>query len=95
VEDAAIIFEVSKEILEYIQTPQYNNFFKQFDKKLTKNLLKRCVIDPLATLVSSHPIKDKALIVALNNLLEELMSVNQLLTPNLKDWLREPLKKYI
>ena len=36
------------DIIEYIQCPQYNNFFKEFDKKLTKNILKRCIIEPFA-----------------------------------------------
>jgi len=36
------------QIIEYIQTPQYNNFFKEFDKKLSKNVLKRCVVDPFS-----------------------------------------------
>lgn len=35
-------------IIDYIGSPQYNNFFKEFDKKLTKNLLKRCIVDPFA-----------------------------------------------
>ena len=36
------------EIIEYIQSPTYNNFFKDFDKKLTKNILKRCIVEPFA-----------------------------------------------
>ena len=34
------------DIIEYVKSPQFNNFFKEYDKKLTKNVLKRCVIDP-------------------------------------------------
>ena len=33
-------------IMDYSQSPQFANFFKAFDKKLSKNVLKRCVIDP-------------------------------------------------
>lgn len=36
------------DIIEYIQSPSYNNFFKEFDKKLTKNILKRCIVEPFA-----------------------------------------------
>ena len=34
--------------IDYVQTAQYNNYFKEFDKKLTKNILKRCVVEPFA-----------------------------------------------
>jgi len=34
-------------ILEYSESPSYKNYFAKFDKKLTKNLVKRCVVEPL------------------------------------------------
>ena len=34
------------EIIDYVKSPQFNNFYREFDKKLTKNVLKRCVVDP-------------------------------------------------
>ncbi len=41
-----IYIQLMTDIIEYVQSPQYNNFFKEFDKKLTKNILKRCVVEP-------------------------------------------------
>jgi deoxyhypusine synthase len=34
------------QIVKYLSTPSYNNYFKVHDKKLTKNTIKRCVVDP-------------------------------------------------
>ena len=35
-------------IMDYCQSTQFANFFKAFDRKLTKNVLKRCVVDPFS-----------------------------------------------
>ena len=35
-----------KEIVEYLHSPHYINMFKKYDKKLTKNMVKRCIIEP-------------------------------------------------
>ena len=32
--------------MKYLSTPSYTNYYKVHDKKLTKNTIKRCVIDP-------------------------------------------------
>ena len=34
------------EIVQFLHSPLYHNFFKSKDKKLTKNMVKRCVVDP-------------------------------------------------
>ena len=39
------------QLIEYIQEPQYTNFYKNYDKKLTKNILKRCVVDLFSSIV--------------------------------------------
>ena len=94
-------------IMDYCQSPQFANFFKAFDKKLTKNVLKRCVIDPFTERVMKKPIspdqKDEIEILAqdpqvidqINEVLKKLISINAVLTNNLKDWLCSPLVKYI
>ena len=38
--------------MSYIKEPQYANFFKNFDKKLTKNIMKRCVVDVFAIVMA-------------------------------------------
>ena len=37
--------EIMIELIEYIQTPAYINYFQNYDKKLTKNILKRCIVE--------------------------------------------------
>ena len=37
-----------EEIIDYVETPQFKMFFQKFDKKLRKNVIKRCAINPLA-----------------------------------------------
>jgi len=32
-------------IVEYLHSPHYINMFKKYDKKLTKNMIKRCVVE--------------------------------------------------
>ena len=46
VKNLAEYLDLMIKIMDYCQSPQFANFFKAFDKKLTKNVLKRCVIDP-------------------------------------------------
>lgn len=38
--------DLQRQIVAYLQTPSYVNFYKCHDKKLTKNTIKRCVIEP-------------------------------------------------
>ena len=39
---------VMNEIIEFVKCPQFKNYYKTYDKKLTKNVLKRCLVDPLS-----------------------------------------------
>ena len=48
------------DIIEYVQSPQYNNFFKEFDKKLTKNILKRCVVEPFNERIMKKCLRSKS-----------------------------------
>ena len=36
------------QIVEWVDSPQYKNFFKEFDRKLSKNVLKRCIVEPFS-----------------------------------------------
>ena len=77
------------------------------DKKLTKNILKRCIVDPICErlLKQQHNVDEAAaseieafygsnskVLQAFNRVLVSLSQVNSLLTPNLKEWLALPLK---
>lgn len=37
-----------EQIIDYVATPQFKNFFREFDKKLHKNVIKRCAVLPLS-----------------------------------------------
>ena len=37
---------LQRQIIAYLKTPQYVNYYKSQDKKLTKNTVKRCVLEP-------------------------------------------------
>ena len=37
---------LQRQIVAYLHTPQYVNYYKSQDKKLTKNTVKRCVLEP-------------------------------------------------
>jgi hypothetical protein len=60
-----------------------------------KNMLKRCVIDPICQLISTARTFSHNEVAIINTILKKLLAINQLLTPHLKDWLREPVKLYI
>ena len=36
-----------KECLDLVESETYSNLFGAFDKKLRKNVIKRCVVEPL------------------------------------------------
>ena len=38
--------KLMKQIVEFMHSPLYINMFKNKDKKLTKNMIKRCVVEP-------------------------------------------------
>lgn len=38
--------KLQRQIVAYLHTPAYINYYKCHDKKLTKNTVKRCVIEP-------------------------------------------------
>jgi len=63
--------ELMNSIIDYVKSAQFNNFFKEFDKKLTKNVLKRCVIDPFTERImkkaSSPEEKDELEILVVAN----------------------------
>ena len=40
--------ELMEKVIDYTETPQFKLFFAKFDKKLRKNVIKRCAIIPLA-----------------------------------------------
>lgn len=37
-----------RKLVEFLTTAAYHNYFKKYDKKLTKNIVKRCVIEPFS-----------------------------------------------
>ena len=45
-----------REILEYVQSPQFAQFFANFDRKIRKNVVKRCVVQPLTKRILAPPI---------------------------------------
>ena len=99
------------DIIEYIQSPQYHNFFKEFDKKLTKNILKRCVVEPFNDRImkkSQRPNSEGNMVEAtevefcpedtiemLNTLLKELFKIDKFISNSLKEWISVPLVAYI
>jgi hypothetical protein len=38
--------QLMRDIVGYLQTPTFINFYKKYDKKLTKNMAKRCIVEP-------------------------------------------------
>jgi hypothetical protein len=44
-----------KDCLDFLDSPLFHNYFGSFDKKLRKNIIKRCVVEPLIELVFSSP----------------------------------------
>ena len=38
--------KLQAQIVAFLNTPTYNNYFKKNDKKLTKNTIKRCIVEP-------------------------------------------------
>ena len=80
-------------VLEFVQSVQFNNFYKCFDKKLTKNIWKRCIVDPFDCVdFSAFSPKD---VQVVNKVLAKILEAHNLLTQNLKDWLRDPVRKYV
>ena len=43
-------------LIEFIQGPQFAQFFANFDRKLRKNVVKRCIVLPLTKRVLAPPI---------------------------------------
>ena len=44
-----------REALDFLETPTFNNFYGKFDKKLRKNVVKRCAVEPLIERIFSPP----------------------------------------
>jgi len=44
-----------REALDFLETPLFNNFYAKFDKKLRKNVVKRCAVEPLIERIFSPP----------------------------------------
>ena len=40
--------DLMEKVIDYVETPQFLLFFAKFDKKLKKNVIKRCAVVPLA-----------------------------------------------
>lgn len=38
-----------RHLAEFLITPAYINYFKKYDKKLSKNLVKRCIVEPFTS----------------------------------------------
>ena len=43
-----------EDVVLFIYTPQFLNTFAEFDKKVLKNLVKRCLIEPFATRITGE-----------------------------------------
>lgn len=54
------MLEIMSEIMDYLQTPGYQNYFAQYDKKLTKNVLKRCIVEVIAERILCKKFNEKA-----------------------------------
>lgn len=55
-----------KEILEFVETPLFKANFSKFDRKLSKNIIKRCAVDPLCSLFTKDcfdTVQDKSLMI--------------------------------
>ena len=39
---------LQRQVVAFLRTPTYANYFKALDKKLTKNTIKRCVVEPFS-----------------------------------------------
>ena len=37
---------LQRQIVAYLHSPAYVNYYKGSDKKLTKNMVKRCILEP-------------------------------------------------
>jgi hypothetical protein len=44
-----------RDCLDFLDSPLFHNYFGSFDKKLRKNIIKRCVVEPLIELVFCSP----------------------------------------
>ena len=40
--------------VEFLHTPTYINYYKNYDRKLTKNMVKRCVVEPFSNKFMKH-----------------------------------------
>ena len=80
--------------------------FQKQDKKLTKNILKRCIVEPLVERLLSKQVNDGSQLVteiealygdsidiiqSFTRVLLALMRSSQMLTPTLKDMLSQPI----
>ncbi len=91
------------ELVEYLHTPQYINFFKNYDKKLTKNMVKRCVVEPFCDKFLKAKMGEEPEIarwkegVAIEQVGKLLIEVNQydMLTENLREVLKEGLDSFM
>ena len=36
------------QLVDFLHSPKYINFYKKYDKKLTKNMIKRCFVEPFS-----------------------------------------------
>ena len=77
------------------------NYYKDFDKKLVKNVLKRCIVDPICERYLSGQNMEiekytcsEGTLAKLNKLILQVINHSGM-TNNLLDWMNEPISDYI
>ena len=81
------------EILEYLSSPHFNNTFKFMDKKLSKNVLKRCFVEPVEKIDVKGLTSEE--IILLNEVFVQALKVHRELTPHLKQKLETKLQEIL
>jgi len=71
-----------KDVIDFIQTPKYHNFFAE--KKLTNNLIKRCIIEPFCSKFINKE-NSKEIEKSLTENMETLKLMNEILAHLTKD----------
>ena len=51
---------LQNQIVHYLRSPSYANYYKNHDKKLTKNTVKRCVVEPFIDKFMKSPSQSSA-----------------------------------
>jgi hypothetical protein len=96
--------KLMSDFVDYVVSPAYHNYYSNYDKKLTKNIVKRCVIEPFVDKFMKKKESQgyeigrfKEQLVTLNTLHKALITVGQqdLLTDTLKEKLKPALRDYL